>query len=446
MRGGDGHRAAAGAGWVHRRVHLVAVGPQEHGVTRHGLQTAALAEQVLAGQWQVELVRCADAEAFRAAGERLRAAAAAGDSVHVDVTDALFGEDSAEAAAVLRQVLPESATIALHDVPQPAEGAARYAARAAAYAELARSFAGVVVASEHEAGFLRAACADAEGVGGEAGGGTRDGATGDDGMHGRAAAEPAPIAVVPLPVPDERDRAGEPTEIEGLDRDVVVLGHLYPGKGHTEAVAALAAVRRAAVARGESLDRLPDRVTALGPVAAGHEDLVAELERAAADEGLAFRVTGFVPDEQLPAALEEAAVPFAAHRNVSASGSLATWMGHGRRCIVPTGAYVEEMDALRPGTLHVARPGTIDEDMADGAGPEAGDRAAQPVGEDAVLAALTRALAAAVADPALTRLTPDVPLAPTPEDTARALADVWAHALDVPRPEPTTVRGGGRDD
>lgn len=433
-----------------RRVHLVAVGPAEHGVTRHALQTAALAEQVLAGDWDVELVRCADAEAFRAAGERLRAAAAAGDAVHVDVTDALFGEDPAEAAAVLRGVVPDSATLALHDVPQPAEGAARYAARAAAYAELAGAFAGVVVASEHEAGFLRAACAE-------------------------AGVEPAPIDVVPLPVPDERGHGygedggdgGAPDgagldgavpggtvpgdgqaqgQVDGLERDVVVLGHLYPGKGHAEAVAALAAVRRAAVARGESLDRLPERVTALGPVAAGHDDLVAELERAAADEGLAFRVTGFVPDEQLPAALEEAAVPFAAHRNVSASGSLATWMGHGRRCIVPTGAYVEEMDALRPGTLHVARPGTIDEDMADGAGPEAGDRAAQPAGEDAVLAALTRALAAAVADPALTRLTPDVPLAPTPEDTARALADVWAHALDVPRPEPTTARGGGRDD
>ncbi len=418
-----------------RRVALVAVGPEEHGVTRHALQTAALAESVLAGQWDVELVRCADADGFVAAGDRLRAAAAEGAAVHVDVTDALFGADPAEAARVLCEVLPATATLALHDVPQPAEGAARYAARAQAYAESAGAFAGVVVASEHEAGFLRRACAEAKGGTGE---------------------EPAPIAVVPLPVPDERGQAGtgaagdagagpgegagaisgaglgevagQVTGIEGLERDVVVLGHLYPGKGHAEAVAALAAVRGRARERGEPLDGLPDRVTALGPVAAGHDDLVGELEQAAAAEGLAFRVTGFVPDEQLPAALEAAAVPFAAHRNVSASGSLATWMGHGRRAIVPAGAYVEEMDALRPGTLHVARPEAAGED------------------EGGVLAALTRALAAAVADPSLTRLAPDVSLAPTPDDTVRALAEVWTSALDAFVPEATTAEGGGQDD
>lgn len=404
-----------------RRVHLVAVGPAEHGVTRHALQTAARAQQTLAGTWDVELVRCPDADGFRAAGERLWAAAAAGGAVHVDVTDALFGDGPAEAAAVLRQVLPASATIALHDVPQPAEGAARYAARVAAYAELARSFAAVVVASEHEAGLLRLACGADE----EAARAARDTVDGAGRTDTRGMAEPAPIAVVPLPVPDERGRAGVPTQIEGLGRDVVVLGHLYPGKGHAEAIAALAAVRGEAVARGESLEGLPHRVTALGPVAAGHDDLVARLAQAAADRGVAFRVTGFVPDEQLPAALAAAAVPFAAHRNVSASGSLAAWMGHGRRCIVPEGTYVEEMDALRPGTLHVARPGEDD---------------------DAVTAALTRALAAAVAEPALTWLAPEVCLAPTPEDTVRALAEVWSRALGGRRPVPAPVEGGGRGD
>ena len=418
-------------------------------MTRHGLQTAALAEQVLAGQWQVELVRCAGVAEFRAAGERLRAAGEAGEAVHVDVTDALFGDTPGEAVVVLRGVVPDSATLALHDVPQPAEGAARYAARAAAYAELAGAFTGVVVASEHEAGFLRAACAE-------------------------AGAEPAPISVVPLPVPDQRDRAGEgaragdggapggaglsgaesggaqaPGQVEGLERDVVVLGYLYPGKGHAEAVSALAAVRRQAAARGADLGGLPNRVTALGPVAAGHQDLVAELEQAAAAEGLQFRVTGFVPDAQLPAALDAAAVPFAAHRNVSASGSLATWMGHGRRCIVPAGAYVEEMEALRPGTLHVARAAATGRDSGADAGTVAQDAEATVGGaadDGAVLEALTRALAAAVADPSLTRLAPSVSLAPTPEDTVRALADVWGRALGASRTRPTTVEGGGQDD
>ena len=419
MRGGDEQLEAAGAGRAGRRVHLVAVGPQEHGVTRHGLQTAALADTVLAGRWDVDLVRCADAAQFQAAGERLRAAGEAGEAVHVDFTDALFGRSPAEAAAVLRGVLPDSATLALHDVPQPAEGAERYAARAAAYAELAGAFAGVVVASEHEAGFLRAACAD-------------------------AGVEPAPIAVIPLPVPDGTvpGEGQAPGEVEGLERDVVVLGHLYPGKGHAEAVAALAAVRREAAERGEDLKGLPDRVTALGPVAAGHQDLVAELEQAAAVEGLGFRVTGFVPDAQLPAALDAAAVPFAAHRNVSASGSLATWMGHGRRCLVPAGAYVEEMDALRPGTLHMARAETTGTDPAADAGTAAQDVAATvsgPADDDAVLEALTRALAAAVADPSLTRLAPGLSLAPTPEDTVRALAEVWGRALDASRTRPTTA-------
>jgi len=46
-------------------------------------------------------------------------------------------------------------------------------------------------------------------------------------------------------------------------------------------------------------------------------------------------------------------VPVIAHRHVSASGSLASWIGYGRRPVAVANRYVEEMAALRPGTLRV---------------------------------------------------------------------------------------------
>ena len=123
----------------------LAVGPERHGVVRHGLATA---RELIRQGGSVDLVHLPDAEALRrwSGGPR-----ADGVAVHLDVTDSLFGDTPREAVALLTEALEGSrTTLTLHDVPQPAEGAARYAARAAAYADLAQWAAGIVVSSAHE--------------------------------------------------------------------------------------------------------------------------------------------------------------------------------------------------------------------------------------------------------------------------------------------------------
>ncbi|MGM7667027.1 hypothetical protein [Microbacterium sp. A93] len=365
------------------------VGPARHGVVRHARSTAAALHRLGV---RVPVVDLPDATALRgwAAGRDPSAG-----PVHVDVTDALFGASPDEAVAALTAALPARTTLTLHDVPQPAEGADRFARRARAYTELMRWAAGAVVSSRHELTLL------------------------DELLPGGLAGTPhGPTAVVPLPV---EDRRGSPTQgpdgagpggahpaggssegsseglAEGLAEDVVLLGFLYPGKGHAEALDALALLRESGVPA-------PRRVTALGAVASGHEPLVDELRGRAHAAGLDFRVTGFVPDGALDSALRSAGIPFAAHHNVSASGSLTAWMSVGRRAVVPSSRYARGMERLRPGTLQLVEP--------------AG-------GESSAVAALAAGIAAASADPGLTRLEPTTSLAPGPEDSARLLTAFW---------------------
>ncbi|MCG7421732.1 hypothetical protein MHY29_02560 [Micrococcus sp. ACRRV] len=356
------------------RVLYLSVGSRGHGVVNHGLLTAeALAQAGL----DVESLHTEDATGFVGLAPVLARAREARRAVHVDVTDSLFGPSPAAAADTLSRILPEGATVTLHDVPQPAEGEARFLERAEAYVRIAQAAAGVVVSSEHERALLHAIV--------------------DVDAH-----------VVPLPVEDRRaarEAVRLPEALEGLDRDVVIFGHLYPGKGHAEAIDALAELDRQ---WGPSPHR-PRRVTALGAVAARHEFLVDELTARAEVSGLQFRVTGFVPDGVLDPALRAAAVPLAAHHNVSASGSLASWMSVGRRPIVPAGRYTQEMARLRPGTLRIVQVGT--------SGPEY---------------ALAEAVAEAVEEPSRTWQARGTSLAPGPRACARmlaaALADVhgWA--------------------
>ncbi|MBN6829384.1 hypothetical protein JRF99_11760, partial [Micrococcus luteus] len=207
--------------------------------------------------------------------------------------------------------------------------------------------------------------------------------------------------VVPLPVEDRRAAAARaepvvPESMAGLDQDVVLFGFVYPGKGHALALEALTELHR----QWGPDSGAPRRLTALGPVSAGHDDLVAELTRDAEARGLEFRVTGFVPDEFADAALLSAGIPFAAHRNVSASGSLAAWTSVGRRAIASAGRYTEEMARLRPGTLRLVHPN----------------------GSPAF--AMAEAIAEAVEDPERTWLGPGVDLSPGAEDCARMLFDV----------------------
>jgi glycosyltransferase involved in cell wall biosynthesis len=293
--------------------HLV-VGPAEHGVTRCARDLAA------------------------AAGD-----APAPDVLQVHYTDRLFGrtaEESAAAFTAFARGLDRPLVVTLHDVP-PADGSPLQQRRARAYAAVVDAAAAVVVNSEHEAARLRAFSAVVPHV--------------------------VPLPVQPLP----------PGPVPPPDGQVVVLGFLYPGKGHEEALRALPA--------GVGL-------TALGRASDGHDDLVAELAALGP-----LTVTGFVPDAELPALLRAASVPLAPHRHVSASGSIGTWLAAGRRPLVPDVDYTREVAARCPGALWLY------DDLAP-------------------------ALAAALAEPSLTWLPPGTPTGPTMPETVAAYRAVWAAA------------------
>jgi glycosyltransferase involved in cell wall biosynthesis len=329
---------------------VLAVGPAEHGVTAEALAQAAALQALAPGG--VHLVR----RPARPALDDLRAAVRSvpGGPLLVHVTDRLFGGTPEEAADVVVALAGERPlVVTLHDLPQASDGPRNAARRAAAYRRMAQAAAVVVVASEHEARLL-AAC-------------------------GAGVAS----TVVPLPVPAlHAAPAADPTD---PPRSVAVLGYLYPGKGHEAVVAALPA--------------LPDGVglTAWGRPSDGHEDLVGTLTAQARALGRPCTVTGYVPDEELPALLRSAVVPVAPHEHLSASGSINSWIGAGRRPLVPRSDYVAELEERSPGCVLVY---------------------------DDLRAALPRAWR----DPASTWLPGGRPAGPTVADTVALLVPVLARA------------------
>lgn len=107
---------------------------------------------------------------------------------------------------------------------------------------------------------------------------------------------------------------------------VGVLGFIYPGKGHEDLIEAL-----------------PNRrLRFLGAVSAGHEDWAA---------GLDAEITGWLSDDQLAQEMGRIAVPVCPHRHFSASGSLMTWLGAGRKVLVRDSDYAREIDQWLPGRI-----------------------------------------------------------------------------------------------
>lgn len=245
------------------------------------------------------------------------AALAPGTPVHAHVTDRLWGA-SPEAATrtVVALAARHPLSVTLHDVPQASDGERNRPRRRAFYRAVTEAARAVAVNSAHERDLL-----------------------GEEDVWG------GPVAVVPLPV-DER-----PATRASSDDAVGVLGYFYPGKGHDEALAA-------AVAAG-----VP-RLTVLGRASEGHAaDLEAFVHRADA-AGVAVEVTGWLDDADMAARVARVAVPVIAHRHVSASGSLTSWIGWGRRPVAVRNRYVDEMARLRPGTLSVVEPDALADAIA----------------------------------------------------------------------------------
>lgn len=283
---------------------------------------------------------------------------AEGVAAHLHVTDRLLDRDPAAAAAAVERLARRvRLTVTLHDVPQPTDGPG-FRDRAAAYGRIVQASRAWATNSWHEHQLV-----------------------------GRWCAEDARGTVIPLPV----FRAVYTTP--SLDPAPVapvigVFGFVYPGKGHRQVVRAAAALRRS----GATV-----RVRVLGDAAPGHADEVEELVRTSRARGVPVEVTGRVPEVDLGRALRSVAVPVAAHRNVSASGSVNSWIAAGRRPLVRDGAYAREMDALRPGTI------TLFDD-----------------------ASLVPCLDAALRRPATTWIASGTDLGPRLEDTAVAYRAWWA--------------------
>ncbi|GAB3622716.1 hypothetical protein GCM10027418_07980 [Mariniluteicoccus endophyticus] len=331
--------------------HLV-VGPPEHGVTRCALDL--LTTDALR---QAPRVRLADGIGADLVGAVCDTDTTGG--LHVHFTDRLFGRTADAAAAALEALAGAVATtVTLHDVPQPSDGETGFPRRAAAYARVVAAARGVIVSSEHESALL------------------------DDALARAGTAPRRPRVVVPLAI-TEGVTAEPPADAPGISPDLVLLGFLYPGKGHAEALEALAS--------------LPPEVglLALGRPSPGHDNLVDDLAARAAVLDRRFAVTGWVPDADLPRQLGAAAVPVAPHAHLSASGSINTWLAAGRRPLVPRSRYAEELERRCPGALWIY------DDLAT-------------------------ACAQALADPAGTWLAPDVRLAPPLAEAGAAYRDVLA--------------------
>ncbi|TQK20702.1 hypothetical protein FBY40_3242 [Microbacterium sp. SLBN-154] len=258
----------------------------------------------------------------------------AGRPVHVQFTDRLWGgspESAAERVTALAERRP--VTVTLHDLPQPSDGPRNLPRRQAAYAAVAAAARAVAVNSDHELALL-----------------------------GEADIRARSVTSIPLPV----DVAAS-TGAGLLDGTVGVLGFFYPGKGHDEV--ALAAAQAG----------IP-RMTVLGRASDGHATDLETFVRRAHALDVEVEVTGWLDDAELARRGRTVSVPVVAHRHVSASGSLATWIGWGRRPVAERNCYVDEMARLRPGTLHTVHPA----DLAAALRLAAGDPASTRHGLDTV--------------------------------------------------------------
>ncbi len=325
-------------------VAQVIVGPDQHGVVQfaHRIHDAVMG---VGGDSRV------DRHVDTPVSHRISPS----DVAHLHVTDRLFGspaDRAAEAVSALVAAVRSTGArvvITLHDVPQPSDGRS-FEVRTAAYRRIVGLADTVVVSSDHERLLLA-----------------------------ELGIESPSLQVIPLPVATGR---ADPVTAPG-PITVGVLGFLYPGKGHVEVAAALPPGAE---------------FVALGRPSPGHEDLVDELRAVSSSA----RVTGYVADADLPAVLHAVTVPVAHHRHLSASGSIVTWIEHGRRPLVVAGRYTREFEARSPGVVTVYE----EDDLAG-------------------------AVARAAADPASTWIDAGVLARPTAAEVGRAHLGAYRAALRV---------------
>jgi glycosyltransferase involved in cell wall biosynthesis len=189
---------------------------------------------------------------------------------------------------------------------------------------------------------------------------------------------------------EERHLALGPAEararlgVEGR-RVVTLLGFIYGRKGHKPLV--------------EAIPSLPPDVLVVyagGPIAG--RDLVLQTVRQRMRElGVEdrLRITGYLPEDEMEAWIAATHVAILPFRDLSASGSLSTWIASGKPMLVSDLPGFREYDARVPGALRIA-------DLADPSG---------------LAAAITRTLDAGLpdVDPNVVRLREQLTVARTAE-------------------------------
>ncbi len=278
------------------RFQTYAPGPPGHGVVRHARSVARL---------------CVAQGAVSTEDEP--------DLTHVHFTDALFGDTIEKAVDAYRTWAAASRrplVVTVHDVPDPFGRGRRDQARCEGYAAVLKASDAVIVSAEHEARKVAA-------------------------LTGR------PPCRIDLPLPPEPPPPSGRTPFTPAS-SLVLLGYLYPGKGHVEAIDLAAAV-------GHGSADGPPAVIAAGAVSPGHDGLLVHVREHAFRRRVPFLLTGHLTDAEFAALARSARVPVVLNRAVSASGSLLSWLSCRRRPVTWAGRYSTEIDRRYPGNLLLGR-------------------------------------------------------------------------------------------
>ncbi|WNV87604.1 hypothetical protein [Umezawaea sp. Da 62-37] len=240
------------------------------------------------------------------------------DLTHAHFTDALFGSTIEEAARAYRKWAEGARrplVLTVHDVPDPHGHSRRDRVRCAGYAAVIEASDAVVVSAEHEARKITEL-------------------TGKSPHH------------IDLPLPPEPAPAPAASPA-GASSSLVLLGYLYPGKGHDDAIDLAADVGRDRAAGAPA-------VIAAGTTSTGHRDLEDHLRERAQRRQVPLTITGYLTDARFASVAAAAGVPLVLNRDVSASGSLLSWLSCRRRPIVWAGPYSTEIEHRYPGNLLLA--------------------------------------------------------------------------------------------
>ena len=143
----------------------------------------------------------------------------------------------------------------------------------------------------------------------------------------------------------DRSASREALGVSGR-RVITLLGYMTRRRGHGLVI--------------DAMKELPDEVTALfvGSPIEGRDHIGQALEEHAAEAGVADRVRfmGYLPEDELERVLAATDVALCPFERMSASGALATWFSAGRPIVASDLAPFRELNAMRPGALHLFRP------------------------------------------------------------------------------------------